>query len=314
MPGIDLEAIETADIVHLHGVNGAVNISSLGRLDPATRVVWTLHDMNSFTGVCHYSLGCSNFTQQCSECPAVRKAFQDPVKRSLQRKIVGVSNIKNLSLVAPSSWLAEQARRSSVLKKRAITTIANPVDPIFVSHESARTHRRNPRQVRAIIAAQNLSDPVKQVELGIKGFLSALRTSDLATLTLVGRGGEHFKGPNIVLKGVLTTEELAREFEEADVLIVPSRAENSPLVIAEASALGCYPMVTDAGGMPSMVSDLDHGAVFSTAESLAQELHEFSALSLEVRKSIREKIGQRARELFSPASVVEHYDKVYAGA
>ena len=312
LTGIDVTTISATDIIHLHGVNGALTISALERLSATNRVVWTLHDMNLFTGACHYSLGCSKFTRDCSECPAVKKPFRSSVKRNLHRKIISLRNMDDVTLVAPSKWLAKQAGQSQVLKNRSITTIANPVNSTFVSRDNTLNRQESSQEFRAVIVAQNLSDPVKQVELGVAGFLSTLQNSHRAKLTLVGKGGESFRGPDIVVKGPLDTEELAQEFEQADVIIVPSRAENSPLVIAEAAALGCVPLVMDAGGMPAMVSDLGYGTVFSSAEELTNALVSYSESDPLVRYSTREQIRTRARKMFSPAAAVAQYDKVYA--
>ena len=49
--------IRTSDVIHLHGYNGALPLDDLASMAEGKRVVWTLHDMNPFTGVCHYSLG-----------------------------------------------------------------------------------------------------------------------------------------------------------------------------------------------------------------------------------------------------------------
>ena len=57
-----------ADLVHLHWVNnGFFNISHLSKINKP--IVWTLRDMWSFTGGCHYTLGCNKFEKTCHKCP-----------------------------------------------------------------------------------------------------------------------------------------------------------------------------------------------------------------------------------------------------
>ena len=89
-----------------------------------------------------------------------------------------------------------------------------------------------------MVIAKNLADPVKAIDVGVSAFHDATKGNPDAQLTLVGRGGEAFAGPRIHLTGQLSTVELAQELSHSDVLIVPSRAENAPLVIAEAAARG----------------------------------------------------------------------------
>jgi hypothetical protein len=73
------EKLESADIVHLHGINGALSLEELAKNWPNKKIIWTLHDMNPFTGTCHYSLGCQKFAAGCERCPAVKRAFQGMV-------------------------------------------------------------------------------------------------------------------------------------------------------------------------------------------------------------------------------------------
>ena len=47
--GLGIRDIAGADIIHLHGINGAMRLEDLHSVPKHTRVVWTLHDMNPFT-------------------------------------------------------------------------------------------------------------------------------------------------------------------------------------------------------------------------------------------------------------------------
>ena len=67
--------VQEADVLHLHWVNqgflsveGIRELSSLGK-----PVVWTLHDMWTFTGGCHYSGSCTHFQSACGHCPYLAK-------------------------------------------------------------------------------------------------------------------------------------------------------------------------------------------------------------------------------------------------
>ena len=64
--GLDLSRhplIQSADIIHLHWINqGFISINGLGKLLKLNKpVVWTFHDMWSFTGGCHYAGDCNNY-------------------------------------------------------------------------------------------------------------------------------------------------------------------------------------------------------------------------------------------------------------
>ena len=311
-PGLESAIPGDTDIIHLHGINGGLGMKALARLAEGRKVVWTLHDMNPFTGACHYSLGCTGFVSSCAACPAVRSLIRGSVSAHLARKITAISEIADLSLVAPSAWLADEARGSAVFRDQQISVIPNPVNPVYLRNDIGVDDTRE-RGFRAIAIAKNLSDPVKAIDVAVSAFHEATEGITGAQLTLVGRGEEAFAGPSIHLTGQLSTGELAQELSHSDVLIVPSRAENAPLVIAEAAARGCIPLVADVGGMREMITALGHGKTFSSPQELTSLLTEQIALRRQGIASARQKVAQAARSQFSPKAIVARYGKVYEG-
>jgi len=98
-PGRLLKKIPPHALIHLHGYNGAISLDELRRLGEDHHIVWTLRDMNPFTGGCHYSLGCASFVSDCSGCPAVKPAFRATITRQHQKKLEAFGALGNLSLV-----------------------------------------------------------------------------------------------------------------------------------------------------------------------------------------------------------------------
>lgn len=311
-PGLESAIPGDTEIIHLHGINGAIGMQALAQLAEGRKVVWTLHDMKPLTGACHYSLGCAGFVSGCSGCPAVRAPFRRLVEANFARKIATIREIPDLSLVAPSQWLADEAGRSAVFRKNQISVIPNPVNPVYLQNDLGLDDNTK-RDFRAIAIAKNLSDPVKAIDAAVSAFHEATQGSTDAQLTLVGSGGEAFAGPNIHLTGQLGAGELAQELSHSDVLIVPSRAENAPLVIAEAAARGCTPLVADVGGMTEMVTTLGHGKTFSSPQELISLLTEKISSRGQGNSNARREVAQAARSQFSPEAIVARYDRVYEG-
>ena len=55
-------------IINLHDITlGYIQIETLAKFKQP--LVWTLHDMWSFTGGCHYSNGCDRYQDSCGDCP-----------------------------------------------------------------------------------------------------------------------------------------------------------------------------------------------------------------------------------------------------
>lgn len=310
-PGLSSKFLSDANVIHLHGINGALRQSHVSEMGIKNRLVWTLHDMNPFTGSCHYSLGCANFTDSCSACPAVLAPFQSLVARNLERKKNSVRALQNLSLVAPSKWLAEQATQSQLFRDKEVQIINNPVDPVFFKDGPQKNPPDSPK-LKVVVVAQNLSDPVKQVRLAVEAFSSVLPKIGDGVLTLIGGGGAEFDAPGVTHAGTLEKVALAKELWSADALIVPSQAENSPLVIGEAAATGCIPVVAKVGGMEGMVSDLGAGSVFASVQELSDQLFNISSMAFAARGRIRRELRARALDLYSPESVSKQYEALYA--
>lgn len=310
--GLGMRGVAGVDIIHLHGINGAMRLEDLHSVPKHTRVVWTLHDMNPFTGACHYSLGCDGFKDSCSGCPAVKSVFSKRVSDLLTAKKEAVAKVPNLTVVSPSRWLAEEAKHSTVFASHPISVIPNPIDPIFLGKNSASPKTDQTDSLRLIVVAKNLSDPVKQVDIAVQAFHSAFPCKGSATLTLVGSGGKEFEGEGVALTGPLAKSDLAQVFAQSDVLIVPSKGENAPLVIGEAAASGCLSLVASVGGMGEMVSALQHGSVFESTEELVHHLTALRQVSIASKRQSRSEIRRNAALFYSPSAVASEYAKVYS--
>ena len=307
---VDLgDELEACDVLHLHNVNGVLTLAHLAEHFPTKRIIWTLHDMNPMTGTCHYSLGCRGYLSDCSSCPAVRGPFQRRVSISLLQKTVALSKLTNLVIVAPSQWLADRAAESSAMRDLPIHVIPNPIRPVFC--ESPTTPADGNRFTFSIVA-QNLSDPVKNVAMAVQVFRELKKAYPHISLALVGNNGGTFLGEGITALGSLAEEEMAQMLSHTSSLIVPSLAENSPLVIAEAAARGTASIVNSVGGMPDMVASLEAGNIFSNGGELHESMVHVAQKDDHISPALREALSARAITLFSPASVSQQYDDLYS--
>ena len=301
------EFVAQADVIHLHNVNGITQVGELARSFPDKKIVWTLHDMNSFTGACHYALGCSKYIQDCSSCPAVKVPFQGLVEKSFLQKLAGLDAVENLHLVAPSKWLADESQASRLMSRFSTSTIRNPLNPEFFAHDT------NTGSVSHtfVVVAQNLEDPVKNVSAAVMAFSDVRREHPAATMALVGRGGSPFAGEGITLLGPLPQSDLAATLRASQAIVVPSAAENAPMVIAEAAAQGCLPIVRATGGMPGMIADLGAGHSFSHSEEMTIAMATILRQKASEQGRARQALRAKAQSLYSPEAVRKQYDEVY---
>ena len=220
--------------------------------------------------------------------------------------------MEDLTLVPPSTWLAEQAAASEVFGNTPIVVQRYPINGSFFAREDADSGNDDTSALSVIGVAASLDDPVKNISLLVEAFTQAFGHRTDAKLTLVGRGGKSFARSNIRVFGVARQSELQNLLVHADVLVVPSLAENAPLVIPEAASQGCEAFVSNVGGMPELVSQLGAGVVFTDQESLAKALVQKNQQSQKARNLIREKLVAQTRAMFSPRAVARAYAKVYS--
>ncbi|WP_373541658.1 glycosyltransferase family 4 protein [Chamaesiphon sp.] len=124
------------DIVNINWIcNGYLQIETLSKLKRP--LIFTLQDMWSFTGGCHYSLGCDRYTISCGNCPQLQSHREADLSRSVwHRKAKSWKNL-DLTVVAPSEWMATCARASSLFRDVRVevipfgldTSVFKPIDP-----------------------------------------------------------------------------------------------------------------------------------------------------------------------------------------
>jgi glycosyltransferase involved in cell wall biosynthesis len=110
------------DIVNLHWVgNGYLQLETISKFNQP--VVWTLMDMWAFTGGCYYSGDCDRYTKSCGTCPLFPNSKENDLSRAVwQRKVKAWKDV-NLTLVAPTTWMAKCASSSSLFQNHRVEVI-----------------------------------------------------------------------------------------------------------------------------------------------------------------------------------------------
>lgn len=299
------------DIIHLHWINGVTRPSNMSLL-PHQAVVWTLHDMNPFTGGCHYSLACDNYRSGCDSCPAVRPRFQTLATRNLQWKKDSVDGVRSLAIVTPSKWLADAARTSEMFHHHPIRVIRNPVDNRFLTAPHTPAISSPAGELVGVVVAQDLDDPTKNVSQAVEAFSHLRETTGSGQLVLIGRGGKQFEGrPGVILTGRLDIEGLISWCDAADHTILASEAENGPMVVFEAAARGCWPLLANNSGLAEIPDTVGGGGLFNTTDELRQLLATRHATDPQQREKDRQHVRDSVARVCHPAQVESQYREVY---
>lgn len=248
------------DIVHLHNLHSHnCNLEMLFTYLAATgiKVVWTFHDCWAFTGYCtHYAMsGCAQWRSGCVHCPQRRKFswFFDRSAELYDAKRRLTDDL-DLTLVAPSEWMAKQIR-SSFLREHETCVIRNGIDLQVFRPTPGVFRERNGLQDRFLILGV-ASDWGRRKGLDVFSALSE-RLDDRFRIVLVGTDGqiERQLPPGVLsVRRTADRRELAALYSTANVFLNPTREDTFPTVNLEALACGTPVITFDTGGSPEALT------------------------------------------------------------
>lgn len=302
------ELIKDADILHLHWTNsGFLSVSDLEKLIKTGKpIIWTLHDMWTFTGGCHYSGSCNHFETECGSCPFLKDAGNHDLSHTgWLRKAKMYYEAKNITFVACSNWLANVAAKSSLIGELPIKAIPNPIDiAVFSPGDKATERQKRGISVDAkvvLFGAANINDKRK----GISYLVDALQllkdgVKDTSAIEVVIFGkNKHFDVSQLPFSvhqlNIITDEnEMAAIYSLADVFVTTAIEDNLPNTVMEAMACGTPVVAFNTGGIPEMIDHLQSGylAELRSAQGIADGITEllYNSDSRQLSNSARQKV------------------------
>lgn len=310
--------IPAADIVNLHWITDMLDYAdNLPRLARRTPLVWTFHDMNAFTGGCHYTGDCARFTAACGCCPLLAKSGpHDRSARIFARKQAALRRIPTgrLHLVSPSRWLSDEAERSTLFGRFDSSVIPNGLDAAeFAPMDQAEARQKlrlRPDGRILLFVTEKLNNPRKGARLMLEGIE---RISHLPNLQICVIGepdpGADMPSPLFHLLGLISDNcTLAAAYSAADVFVIPSRQDNLPNTVLESMACGTPVVGFDTGGIPDMIEPGENGylAPVGDSEALAEQLRRI----LEDDEG-RHAMGERARQTILSRYTLSHQAAAY---
>ncbi len=260
------------DIIVAHWISDFVSaqtLCDLGRLCNAP-LVWYLLDMAPLTGGCHYAWDCKGYTKVCGNCPALSSENPyDDSYRQLQDKFQSIRN-SNITVIAASSRLEEQARNATVFKGKRIEKILLGIDcDVFKPEDrvAARNSLGLPFDKKILFfGALYFWDKRK----GMKYLLDALSTlkysyagaHDDIVITIAGDSSEVEpevrKLFNCRPLGFITSDsQLAAAYQSADLFVCPSIEDSGPMMLNESILCGTPVVSFDMG----VAQDLVHSGL-----------------------------------------------------
>ncbi|KAA0989665.1 glycosyltransferase family 4 protein [Dyadobacter aurulentus] len=322
--GIDISEhplVRQAGIIHIHWINfGFLSLSSLQKLFKLGKpIVWTLHDMWTFTGGCHYSRGCDRFLTHCSYCPYLAKPDQYDISFSQFELKEALYAQPRLALISPSKWLDQMVKQAPLTAAKTSGSIPNCIDTLFFKPREQHLVRKTlglPADKKLVLfTGANIQD----IRKGFIYFQEALvllqkQFPDIEAM-IFGKAHKNnlrdFPVTVHYLGKITEPDGMVDAYNAADLIAVPSLEDNLPNTIMEAMACGTPAVGFETGGIPEMIDHKVNGYVAGSRSAIS--LTEGIRWILENNQN--GEISARAREKvlvsYSEKIIADQYQQLY---
>jgi glycosyltransferase involved in cell wall biosynthesis len=309
------------DIVHLHWVARMMRLESLRRL--TMPIVWTMHDSWAFTGGCYLPGDCTRYRESCGKCPILGSVQENDLSRRIWMRKQEAWHDLDLTIIAPSRWMATCAQASSLFRNTRVEVIPNAIDVERFKPVDKRTARNLlslPQDKKLVLfGAKNFTkDRNKGFHLLVQALKDVAGSNWRDTIELIAFGSSESKpAPELDINtrylGWFSDDiSLARLYSAADLFVLPSIQESLGYTVMEAMACGTPCVAFNQGGVPDLIdhqlngylaqpfdpSDLAEGIIWVLENENRQK-----GLSLQARQKVEQeftlgKIAQRHQALY----------------
>ena len=305
------EHIKWADVINLHWVPSMWDYNLFHKLNKP--IVWTLHDMNPFSGGCHYSGNCIGFTEDCKNCPQLDGTRNPNLASMFLRYKREFTGLNSISYVALCNWMIVRLKSSSAFKNQKIYKIYNSLDTSIFKSIDQKTARKDlgvPLDRKIVLFVSERTDNYRKGGYMLSRIIHILKEENIYFYA-IGASEMTNLDENLVQLGVIQDEKtMATVYNIADVLIVPSTEDNLPNVMLEALCCGLPVVSFSNGGMNEIIKPGENGLLVEeqTPEAMISAVQEYF---LHSSKYVKANISENSQSLFNASKQAKAYVEVY---
>ena len=296
------------DIINVHWPGyGAFSFSIFSKLN----VVFTMRDMWLATAGCHMPMNCTNYKNECANCPILSKKnsfFKNFVTKALfLRKKKWIKKSKKLEIVGISKYVSSFGN-SPILKTKKIHIINNCID-FDNMKKRAKNFEWSPSK---ILYESKVLIPKKTQEIW-KGFNDLENQipelSKKFEIAQFGRGDDY---PRLKDFGFISSRKMLYAlYESASVFINPTKFEPFGKVIIESAAVGT-PVIIQKGANIGIDKSLPFifEADFSSLKDLISRI-EIATKAKKKNNNLGNEWYDICTKLYSPTAQAKKYIDLY---
>ncbi len=314
-----------SDVIHLHWINqGMLSLKNLEKIvNSGKPVIWTMHDLWPCTGICHYSRGCENYLEHCRNCSYLFKSGKKDLSYRVFKKKKDIYQSSNITFVACSQWLENEAKKSKLLSGQMVTNIPNPINTNLFkpgNKEDARKRLVLPKDKKLLLfGALKITDKRKGIDYFVEScnLLAEQypQMKDELGVVVFGNQSSYLQElipfPVYSQSYVTTEKELVSIYNAVDLFLIPSLEDNLPNTIMEAMACGVPCIGFNVGGIPEMIDHLHNGYVakYKSSEDFANGI--YWALNESEYKALSEEAHRKVITNYSESVIAKRYISLY---
>lgn len=305
---------QEADVINLHWVAGFLDFETFFKTNKKP-VIWTLHDMNPFTGGEHFEETHLGITPD--GFPVQRKiSSQEEMvhSRVMNSKIKALQDVKNLNFVSLCNWMSQEIAKKNEFANYPLYQIPNGISskifrPLDVNFSRELFNIPLGKKVILFVA-----DSVTNERKGFIYLQRALEKLNRRDVLLCSMG----KGKPILdtaldalhLGEIKDERVISAVYSMADVFVIPSLMDNLPNTVLESLLCGTPVIGFPIGGIPDMI---DHGkngllTVEVSVDSLKESMESFLIHGV---SSSREEIRIQAVKKYDQSLQARSYIKLF---
>jgi len=241
------------DVVHLHWINFCT--LSIKDVTLITKpIVWTLHDLWYALGTEHHDIFneeprfISGYNEQNKNVVGV-----DMNKIAWEKKKRSWKDFSPI-LIAPSNWLSNSVKSSSLFSNEAIYVIPNVVSLRSVADKELLDESNTfNRKFKILVGAYDLNEPIKGGQFIVE-VINLLNPREFQ-FTLFGKRNKVFeKYTNVEQLGYIGSRaEIAKIYNTSDCVLLPSMFENLPNIALESLKMKTPVVAFNVGGISDIV-------------------------------------------------------------
>ncbi|HZJ80134.1 MAG TPA: glycosyltransferase family 4 protein [Dysgonamonadaceae bacterium] len=308
-----------ADIVHLHWVNqGMLSVREIGKIVASgKKIVWTMHDMWPFTGICHHAKECKRFETGCGLCPYLNNPSKGDISYSTYLRKQAAYSLGKIHFVACSNWLKELALKSKLTINHNVSAIANPINTETYKPKDKATLRQAmklPINKKIILfAAAKVSDKRKGIDYLIEASKIIAQQEHNNCMFIIAGGNSKEIINQLALPtvsvGYVASSEMPNLYNAVDLFVTPSLQENLPNTIMESMACGTPCVGFNIGGIPEMIDHKQNGYVANYRD--AQDLANGLMWVLESTETLAKNAHNKVMKQYSEEIIAKRYIEIY---